>query len=445
MRNKINLTFMCVLIVAVLTLFVPAVALAEEEGPNILFILDSSGSMMNPIGDVEPKMEAAKRVLSDLVAGLPAETNVGLEAYGHREKTGCDDIEIVVPVGKLDVDVIKQKINSLEALGNTPIASALEMGADVVRGLSGKKTIILISDGEETCGGDPVGVAEKIKKEFGVDVAIHVIGFDVSEKEKQQLSGIAQAGGGKYYSADNVKQLIAAFDEVIKKEVLGAPERKTAKATDIIFEDTFDKNFLGPDWIILDENQDYIVMDEGVLVITQSSKKETDDKGKEKVIYPNTLKLDKPLPENFEINVEWEVDFQSGRYWGQEIALWLVSENGNTLQAGCRYGDFGSAGSSLYLGRFITKWISGKKSEILNKGNVVGKGLGLQKVQVRLVKKKFEYAVYARKTGEDWTEVGHHKLLRFPNPRLQLMQYNWGKSGPEVEARIKHITIRKVE
>lgn len=432
------------LFLILVALLYPVSTLAEQEGANILFIFDASGSMQQTM-EGKPKLKIAKEVLSALVGDLPKDAKVGLEAYGHREKTGCDDIEIVVPVGKLDVDVIKQKINSLEALGNTPIASALEMGADVVRGLSGKKTIILISDGEETCGGDPVGVTEKIKKEFGVDVAIHVIGFDVSEKEKQQLSGIAQAGGGKYYSADNVNQLVAAFDEVVKKEILGAPERKTAKATDIIFEDTFDKNFLRPDWIILDEDQDYIVMDEGVLVITQSSKKETDDKGKEKVIYPNTLKLDKPLPGNFEINVEWEIDFQSGRFWGQEIALLLVSENGNTLQAGFRYGDFGSAGSSLYLGRFITKWISGKKSEILNKGNVVGKGLGLQKVQVRLVKKKFEYAVYARKTGEDWTEVGHHKLLRFPNPRLQLMQYNWGKSGPEVEARIKHITIRKVE
>lgn len=128
------------LFLILVALLYPVSTLAEQEGTNILFIFDASGSMQQTI-EGKPKLKIAKEVLSALVGDLPKDANVGLEAYGHREKTGCDDIEIVVPVGKLDVDVIKQKINSLEALGNTPIASALEMGADVVRGLSGKKTI----------------------------------------------------------------------------------------------------------------------------------------------------------------------------------------------------------------------------------------------------------------------------------------------------------------
>ena len=274
-----------VLLFLILVAFLyPVSTLAEKEGTNILFIFDASGSMRGAI-EGKSKLKTAKEVLSALVGDLPADANVGLEAYGHRisrteKNKSCKDIEMLVPLKRENSKIIIKRLNSLNAKGMTPISASLEKSADVLRGLSGKKTIILISDGEETCGGDPVGVAGKIKKEFGVDVVIHVIGFDVKEKDKMQLAGIAKAGGGRYYSADNAQQLKQSLTAI--KEDLGAPVRKVAKATDIIFEDTFDKNFLGPDWIILDENQDYIVLDEGVLVVTQAYKKVTDDKGKEK-------------------------------------------------------------------------------------------------------------------------------------------------------------------
>ena len=176
---------------AIFILFIPAFTLAEEERPNILFIFDSSASMTNPISNVESKMEAAKKVLSEVVGGLPANINVGLEVYSHRKADSCDDIEIVVPVAKLDVDKIRQEINSLHALGNTPIAAALEKGASELQSLKGKKIIVLISDGEETCDGDPIETANHIRKTMSIDVVIHVTGFDVDNRAKQQLGGMS--------------------------------------------------------------------------------------------------------------------------------------------------------------------------------------------------------------------------------------------------------------
>ena len=208
---------------AIFLLFVPAFTLAEEEKTNILFIFDSSASMTNPISDVESKMEAAKKVLSEVVGDLPANINVGLEVYSHRRADSCDDIEIVVPVAKLDVGEIRQKINSLQALGNTPIAAALEKGASELQLLKGKKIIVLISDGEETCDGNPIGTADHIRKTMGMDVVIHVIGFDVDNRAKQQLSGIAHAGGGDYYNATNSRQLKQSLVE-IKEETIAVKE-----------------------------------------------------------------------------------------------------------------------------------------------------------------------------------------------------------------------------
>lgn len=211
------------LTVAIFILFVPAFTLAEEDRPNILFIFDSSASMTNHISGVGSKMEAAKKVLSEVVGDLPADINVGLEVYSHRKVDSCDDIEIVVPIGKLDVDEIRQKINSLQALGNTPIAAALEKGASELRLLKGQKIIVLISDGEETCDGDPIGTADHIRKTMGTDVIIHVTGFDVDNRAKQQLAGIAQAGGGNYYEAINARQLKQSLVE-IKEEAIAVKE-----------------------------------------------------------------------------------------------------------------------------------------------------------------------------------------------------------------------------
>ena len=123
------------------------------------------------------------------------------------------------------------KLISIKARGKTPIAASLEKGAEGLKSFYGKKTIILISDGEETCGGDPVKTARKIKEEFGIDIAIHVIGFDVKGKGREQLAGIAKAGGGNYYSADNAQQLKDSLTE-IKKEVLKekrSEERRVGK------------------------------------------------------------------------------------------------------------------------------------------------------------------------------------------------------------------------
>ncbi len=139
-----------VLLFLILVAFLyPVSTLAEKEGTNILFIFDASGSMRGAI-EGKSKLKTAKEVLSALVGDLPADANVGLEAYGHRisrteKNESCKDIETLVPVKRENLKIIIKKLNSLNAKGMTPISASLEKGADVLRGLSGKKTIILIS------------------------------------------------------------------------------------------------------------------------------------------------------------------------------------------------------------------------------------------------------------------------------------------------------------
>ena len=189
----------------------------EDDGEaksHLLFIFDSSKSMNDLIDGKETKLEAAKKALSDFVGILPADLSVGLEVYGHMETQECDDIEIVVPVGKLDIAEMQQEINSLQAFGQTPVAAALEKAAAAMTSLKGKKTIVLISDGVDTCDGDPVRAAERIREEMGIDVNIQVAGLGVDGRAKEQLKETASAGGGNYYAADNAQQLERSLKDI---------------------------------------------------------------------------------------------------------------------------------------------------------------------------------------------------------------------------------------
>ena len=82
---------------AFVTPAVLAPAMAQAEGKTII-VLDASGSMWGQI-DGRPKLEIAREALATVLAGLPADTEMGLMAYGHREKGSCTDIELIVPPG----------------------------------------------------------------------------------------------------------------------------------------------------------------------------------------------------------------------------------------------------------------------------------------------------------------------------------------------------------
>jgi hypothetical protein len=192
-----------------------------SSGANLLFILDASGSMAGQI-DGKAKMDVAKGVMADLIDGLPDSVNVGLEVYGHRSKGDCDDIETMVEVGAINKQALIDKINSLQPKGKTPIAKSLSMAGEKLSASEDQTTIILVSDGEETCEGNACTYVKDLR-EKGINVKVHVVGFDVGQKEKEQLSCIAEAGGGRYYTANNADQLKQALSEV-KEEVVAQAE-----------------------------------------------------------------------------------------------------------------------------------------------------------------------------------------------------------------------------
>jgi len=211
--------FLLVLI-GIVPFFHPAHAETEQVAGKVLFILDASGSMWGRVEGKE-KIVVAKEVMTNLVKELPEQIEVGLQAYGHRSKGDCNDIEVLVPVGG-DKENVIQAIQSINPKGKTPITRSFEAAGEKLKGVEEQTTVILISDGKETCGGDPCTLVKSLRQR-GIHVRVHVVGFDVNKKEREQLVCIADAGGGKYFTADNAEQLTVALTEV-KREIVAAPK-----------------------------------------------------------------------------------------------------------------------------------------------------------------------------------------------------------------------------
>ena len=180
---------------------------------NLEIILDASGSMKTALGK-KTRWTTAHDVLSQVLATLPGDFNVGLRIYGHRESSRspktCTDSELVVPIQKLDQQALLSAADAVKPKGETPLVySVLQSPADLKE--VGGGTVIVITDGEESCHGDPVKAAAQLKAS-GLDITLNIVGFTVTGRAVQkQLAGFAQATGGHFYAADSGPALARAL------------------------------------------------------------------------------------------------------------------------------------------------------------------------------------------------------------------------------------------
>lgn len=205
-----------------------AVACTAHAGENMLLVLDASGSMRGKI-DGRAKVDIARDTVARVVRGWNPDNHLGLVAYGHRRKGDCADIETLIPVGPLNPDAYLKTVNSLDALGMTPLSAAVRQAAEALASSEQKATVILVSDGEETCNLDPCAIGAELEKS-GVDFTAHVIGFDVADAAHQaQLRCLAKATGGRYFNARDGRELSAALQGAIVAST--TPPPPAAQAT----------------------------------------------------------------------------------------------------------------------------------------------------------------------------------------------------------------------
>jgi len=174
---------------------------------GLLIVLDCSSSMAETV-DGEVKIDVAKDVILDLINDLAVGSPVGL-----REFSGCESSQSIVPIQPLlDTAVFRSEVSALTPGGATPIAYTLEQVKGDFSSTAGTKLVLLITDGMETCGGDPVAAAEGLLA-AGYDLRINVVGFDIGQdsKARDQLKQIAEATGGAFLEASNREELRRAL------------------------------------------------------------------------------------------------------------------------------------------------------------------------------------------------------------------------------------------
>lgn len=213
------------LLIALLITFVPNPAEAEAPLPEVFFILDGSGSMWGEMGD-QTKIEVAKNVLETAVADLPGDIRLGFAAYGHRREKDCTDVEILLQPGSGDREALVEMARALVPRGMTPIARSCREVGELLRGRESETTVVLVSDGVETCDENPCEVVSEMRAE-GIRFVMHVVGFGLEEGEEAQLECIAKAGGGRYFSATDSDLLLAAMQDVGAEVAVKLEKAKT--------------------------------------------------------------------------------------------------------------------------------------------------------------------------------------------------------------------------
>ena len=186
---------------------------------SILLILDASGSMNAKLPNGETRIAVAQRAIKGVAGFIPAQTQLSLRMYGAQSpasQKNCRDTHPAVPFGPASAGAgaITTAVDAAKAQGYTPIAFSLEQAANDFPADAKERVIVLVSDGKETCQGDPVIAAKALAAK---NITVHTVGFVVDTAARGQLQAIARATGGSYFDApvgpelpDTLKQALNA-------------------------------------------------------------------------------------------------------------------------------------------------------------------------------------------------------------------------------------------
>lgn len=200
----------------------------ESKDSQIIFIVDFSNSMNETIG-TKTKLAMARDTLAELLPKIPDDVKIGLRVYGYKSGftylQGCQASKLMVPLNKGNYKEILQSLYSNNAVGWTPITYSLKQSInnDFI-GTTGKKHIILLTDGGENCDESPCTYVINLMKERN-DVKIDVIAFDIHDIEaNNQLRCTALVTSGKFLTAGNESDLSRSLFETvgISKDVRGS-------------------------------------------------------------------------------------------------------------------------------------------------------------------------------------------------------------------------------
>ncbi len=220
--------------VALLSCAFPQIATSEAQNTsNVMIVFDASGSMWGQIDGVT-KIGIAREAFANAQSVWDgADQRVGLIAYGHRRKGDCRDIETLVALGTGNGPSIAGQVQSLRPKGKTPLSDAIRLAAKELRYREEAATVLLFSDGIETCSADPCALAAELEED-GIDFTAHVIGFALgSDTDRSGLKCIADNTGGQFIEAQDAAGLEKALTQAAAPARPAGQPGEAGKATQL--------------------------------------------------------------------------------------------------------------------------------------------------------------------------------------------------------------------
>jgi Ca-activated chloride channel family protein len=212
-----------------------AAARAEEETrtpctEDAMIVFDASGSMAgNMVQGLFSAVTRIDEVRKALGAVLPQATKfrkVGLITYGPGPYQQCN-VDLQFPPIANAAEPIMSAVNALNPAGKTPLVEAVKQAADVLHERTTRGVVVLLTDGEETCGGAPCALGQALKA-AGQQLTVHVIGFQLrgfswtGAQSILDVKCLAEETGGLYITAENRHDLVEAFQKTLGCPMMSA-------------------------------------------------------------------------------------------------------------------------------------------------------------------------------------------------------------------------------
>jgi Ca-activated chloride channel homolog len=201
---------------------------AEEKKPSpctedAMIVFDASGSMSGNqtlgIPNSRARIDEVRAALAQVLPSATQHRRVGLITYGPGPYNQCNV--------KLDLkptpDAAKQIMSAVNALvpaGKTPLTSAVEQAADVLNYRNKPGVIVVVTDGEETCGGSPCTLAKQLRLTSD-QLTVHVIAFRydgfswTGGNSVVDLMCLADENHGLYAKANSEEELVEALEKTL--------------------------------------------------------------------------------------------------------------------------------------------------------------------------------------------------------------------------------------
>ncbi|MBW0433008.1 VWA domain-containing protein [Leptospira yasudae] len=189
---------------------------SENQERSKLFIIDASGSMNEYLG-IYQKIHLAKKHVSRYVSALPSETEVGFMAYGNRVP-GCSSSRLYHPLEAGSHDAFKNRLFGLTPSGATPLAESIRIAGNLISQRKKDTEIILVTDGVESCYGDPKKELQALKQR-GIPFKFHILGLGLKPNEEHQMKILTEEGDGKYFGIEDDSSFYSALDSLRNQNV----------------------------------------------------------------------------------------------------------------------------------------------------------------------------------------------------------------------------------